>query len=881
VKQIFRILLIILVSFSGFGQTNGKVRVDFFASSQQRYGFDKLEFKEFVENYEKLEFEKNSEPYFVPHKSVGYNMTDEVQFVIQNKKKVDFDALQFKIGKQNLYIDTSSFENDTITLLLPKRKGNYSVEVFYFKKLIGKLNVKVYARKAENIIIVPLVNSAVDKDNLEDYLNAIYIQAGIKFNINIQSVFKDEEINYSLLSNPSHANDRYTSQMIAIRDLYFETHPNADKNSYYLFVVPGFVDTDLNGYMVRNKSIGFIKESELDKMHYTIARQLGFGLGSLGATWKDNGPEEGTTQNLMDNGTGTHLTAHQWESIRLGCSSLSYYDDYEDVQTNSGIIAYYFWTEDQQGNIIFTSTNLLGSINRPFKKNQYSVYLDIDNFLFKPVFTAFGWIISILHIISFLGLLFLSIVFRRKLVNRWRNSFFKLRLVRFGFRILNFFFFIALFLLLSLLINRAYPMFEVNEGVMKNLNGMTLNKARNKIRDNNYTSKLEENKLGSEIVVKKGDNWYLKKRKQVLYFSLIQDGEGWKDCKYVTDSDELALDSKNYREKAESHYMVFDYFNERGEKIDQRVFNHLGIDITQKLELNDPVKRILLFVNGYRPTSMSQSFEENFADIQKNGLEFPNSSNKIYNFDRYDYWRPWNEIDLLFQDRINPTETFYADGHFSVATSNHRSLVDFTSLSTIYPKRCKNKNKHVCKTTEVENWSTLWFKVDKNTADLFNLKPNKKGFKERKTNGKIAGRNLNQIFNELPNNSSNDTLYIVAHSMGYAYSLGIIQELRGKINFGGLYIIAPENASAGKINMDEWQEVWQYGDDFKAEKDKSPCLLDGIAPQAKVGGLKAKHRIFIPTEKYSIKGFYDSHFIGYYTWIFKIDKNSKGYIKQR
>lgn len=878
-KTIFHLILFVLFGFSAFGQTNKNVRVDFFASPEQKYGFDKFQSNEYAENYNKIEFD-NGDPYFIPFKSIGYNKTDEVRFVIQNKKYLDKNAFHIKIGNQTIYIDTAEFENDTISITLPKRKAHYFVEAFYFNELIGKLDVKVFSRKTENIILVPLVQTAIRKDSLEDYLNSIYIQAGLKLNIDIQPVFKSEEIDFELLNNPSQANDRYTSQMIDIRDLYFQRHPEADKKSYYLFIIPGFVKPEINGYMVRNKSIGFIKESELDEMQYTIARQLGFGLGSLNATWKDDGPEEGSTKNLMDNSHGILLTETQWQSIRMGSNSLAYYDDYEDVQTNSGIIAYYFWKEDQQGNIIFTTTNLLGSINRPFKKNQYSVYLDIDNFLFKPVFEVFGILISILHIIGFLVLFILSIFIRRKLVKRWRNGFFKLRILRFSFRIVNFGAFLISFYFLFLLINQAYRMFEVNEGVLKDLNGMTLNKARNEIRDNNYTSKLEENKLGSEIVVKKGDNWYLKKRKKVLYFSLIQDGDGWKDCRYITDSDELAVDSKNYRENAQSHYMVFDYYNESREKIDQKVFNHLGIDITQKLELKDPVKRILLFVNGYRPTSMSQSFEDNFTDIQKNGLEFPNSTNKIYNFDRYDYWRPWNDIDLLFQNRINPAETFYADGHFTVETSNHRSLVDFTSLSSIYPKRCKDKNNHVCKTTEVENWSTLWFKTDKKTVDLFNLKPNKKGFSERRSNGKIAGRNLHQIFNELPNNSSNDTLYIVAHSMGYAYSLGIIDQLRGKINFGGLYIIAPENASAGKINMNEWQEVWQYGDDFKSEKDKSPCLLDGIAPQTKAGGLNSNNRVFIPSEKYSIKGFYDSHFIGYYTWIFKIGKDSKGYIKQ-
>jgi hypothetical protein len=32
---------------------------------------------------------------------------------------------------------------------------------------------------------------------------------------------------------------------------------------------------------------------------------------------------------------------------------------------------------------------------------------------------------------------------------------------------------------------------------------------------------------------------------------------------------------------------------------------------------------------------------------------------------------------------------------------------------------------------------------------------------------------------------------IVCHSMGYAYALGMLEVLKGKVSFGRLYIIAP------------------------------------------------------------------------------------------
>ena len=326
--------------------------------------------------------------------------------------------------------------------------------------------------------------------------------------------------------------------------------------------------------------------------------------------------------------------------------------------------------------------------------------------------------------------------------------------------------------------------------------------------------------------------------------------------------------------------MVYTYLDEKGQFLEQRVFNFIGVDITEKLRLLDPAKRILLFVNGYRPTSLGTTFEENFEDIRVNGLEFSDSKNLIHQEDRYLYWKPWNQINVLFEKKINPTETYYADGHHSVATANHASLIEFTTLSQKYPQRCRNPKYHVCKKSE-KGWSFFGLRSKVKTVELLYLESNKEGFDLRRNNGRIAGRNLIQQLNELPNKSKNDTLFIVAHSMGYAYSLGMVEKLRGKINFGGLYIIAAENAEAGSVTPSEWQEVWQYGSDFEAHKYSAPCLLDGIAPQTKVGGLSHRQRAYIPESDYKKMGFFNSHFIGDYTWILDLKEGDAGYIEQR
>ncbi len=151
----------------------------------------------------------------------------------------------------------------------------------------------------------------------------------------------------------------------------------------------------------------------------------------------------------------------------------------------------------------------------------------------------------------------------------------------------------------------------------------------------------------------------------------------------------------------------------------------------------------------------------------------------------------------------------------------------------------------------------------------------------RRNSGRIAGRNLYQMLNELPNSSRNDTLYLVVHSMGFAYAQGMIDQLRGKINFGGYYILAPENAEAGMVNQKEWKQVWQYGSNLHSESQDAPCLQDGVAPQSAVKGLTENQRIYFPRELYKHKGYFDSHFVGYYDWVLRIPEGKKGHIRQR
>lgn len=867
------VLTFLLISTSAKAQFAAP-DIRFVASDVQQFGFDEYRVLKWRNNYEVLTFGPDSLKQPIPFKSMLRGSVDHVNLALS--PSVDsLSKLSFRVNDSSVVFNFKRLHRDTLQLELPAMDSSYLLKVFYRNQLETALRVEVYDELIYKVKVIPL-SGAVNADSLHHCLNRVYAQAGISLDVSLEERYDlNIEID-SVFANPSGDHDRYTRQMTEVRDDYFKQY-GVEEGTYYIFIVADFVSSAIDGYMVRNKGVGFVKRNARD-VYYEIARQLGYGIGQFNDLWKEDGPKQGTTANLMDV-EGTHLTHEQWKMIRSNGEMVAYFDEFEDVRANNGIIAYYLWEENKDGTIKVKDNDLRGAVRRPYKRNTYTLYLDIDNFFFYQLFEIGPFPICLLHILGFLLLGCSSIWIRRRLTKR--VAFIKRRwYFRWLARLLSFVSHAALYWLLFLLINEGYYLFEIEGGEIESLEGKSLFKAEGEIFNNQNLRRKSEKNLGSEVLVKKSSGkWMFEKRKPVLYFN-VRKANGKRTLRFKEDSDRLYLPTLNFRQKVQTHYFVYRYYNETDELVEERVFNHVGVDITKKLGLEDPAERIVLFVNGYRPTSLGGDFEDSFRDIRKNGLEFKNSSNVIDTVDRKEYWRPYREIDLKFAKRLNATSMFYADGHHSVATSNHRSLLNFTEHSLKYPKRCRNENHHVCRHQKKgAKWLGLERKVP--TYKSQPLEPNVEGFNERRANGRIAGRNLLQLLNEIPSKSDNDTLYIVAHSMGYAYALGIIDKMRGKINFGGFYIIAAENAESGEVNEEEWEEIWQFGSNFEANKISAPCLLDGIAPQTKAAGLSPSRRIFIPEKYYNRMGFFDSHFVGHYTWIFDIPKDSPGHVKQR
>lgn len=852
--------------------------VVFKAHPNQKYGFDAVEHIEWIKKYPLL-ITKNQNQIYVAYKSILKGHSDNVLIVSRDLRKYKLDDFRIFIDDQDLSF--TYYNDSTLQIELPAKHKDYLVKAYVNNQILAKLYVQVEKQIREKITIVPLTSFSLKSKEIKNQLDAIYRQANIQFDVHISPTFKSKVFEAStILSNPDSTHNQYSGQMRLLRNLYFEQYPKMDKNTYLIFVINGFEDPLLNGYMVKNKSIAFIKNvGKNDLFSLQLAKTLAFGVGGLDDVWK-NGPPKGSTLNLMDTVSATHLTHFQWNNLRITPNYYSIYDNEENVHTNNGTVAYYFWEEDKYGNITFKNQKLLSSIKRPYKHNFLSYRFKVKYFVLRPFYKIGDYYISILDVIfSLLTLLILRYI-RKKIKQFWKKKEWK-----YGF--IRHFLFLSLvgFAIFQIyenywITNRILYYFKQVSGPVLELDNLDYKKAKRELLFNNKLLHQEVPAVCSEILIRKNKKWSIKKRSKVLYIEVKKDEHGkWKKAKFVSSSNFLHLTTLHFNKRAEGHYIVINYVASDRTLEKQAVFDYTGLDITSKFKNENQAKRILVFVNGYRPTSIGQTFEENFSDIQNKGLEFPNSKNFIYDFDRFDYWQPWNKINLLLQKRINPNETYYADGHFSVSTSNYRSLINFTSTSTSYPKRCSNPKKHHCH--KIQNATLTQFILDNSkTINLLKMRPNKNGFYYRKHKGKIAGKNLIQIINEIPGYSKNDTLYIVAHSMGFAYSQGMLEELRGKINFGAYYIIAPENGKTGKINPSEWKEVWQYGSNFNSKDGDEPCLQDGIAPQYNIPGLPFKNCIYIPKNLYHLKGFFDSHYIGNYTWILKIEENQPGYIRK-
>jgi hypothetical protein len=505
--------------------------------------------------------------------------------------------------------------------------------------------------------------------------------------------------------------------------------------------------------------------------------------------------------------------------------------------------------------------------------NHFHFFIDANNPLFHIYGHIGGYNITLLHLLALglsLLLQFLSfkkinrIIAESKFFKRWSLRFLKLTL--WGLLLIG---------NIGVLIGIDYYQTQIHFRyhqipVFKNQN---INAVQKGLHNPMWFEKQATTQLSVQLYIKTAGKWHTQRENPVLYFKKNEQNTS---LKFSHSSRYLNLREKGKLQqlfRARTQYFVIESPDSLG-RIQQEIYLPNG----QKVNLlangkNDPPKRILLFVNGYRPVSASKDLEKVKDQILQKGLEHPDSKNLIYRSDRYAYWQNSAEIVQKFEARIEPDLILYADGHHSIQTSNHLNLLNFASKAALYPKPCTGK-KHRCYTTKISDQTSI------NTLDLLATKSNIQGFLTRFKAGKIAALNLLQEMSSLGDYSKNDTLYVVSHSMGHAYFCGMASALKKHLQFANYYALAPENANAKRFDQKKWRSVFQYGTILYGKRRQAPCQQDGVAPQVKMSGISKARQLGFPASYTAKLGYFSSHYVGYFDWIFNIQPEKTGYISK-
>ena len=558
-----------------------------------------------------------------------------------------------------------------------------------------------------------------------------------------------------------------------------------------------------------------------------------------------------------------------------------------EVKSNfnsTGMLNFCSWEEDASGNILFNNNSPLSGITSHYKSNLGIRYLDPSNWLFKPLFELVGIKICVAHILVVVFVLMLFSFFFWKINKLITKRNIVTSSISLGLKIGAFILTFSLTGLSFYFIDLYYQNHYVIETKLNEIDGGLSSKMvlKNIQNDINFEQDTVQ-KFEHQILKKRENNWYIARANPILIFQLDHEN----NLRFYDSKNTYQLENGQILHARFNHFYVIEHLDDAKNVISKKVYSTENRKEILSIDKDMFSKKTLLFVNGYRSMfTNSNDFNRNvfLKRISENKTEKASTKNNIQNHDVFDYWKPWNKIDKRFIHKIQPHKVLFADGHHSIETSNYKvsklpfyidffnklgNLGYFAFVAQHYPKQCTDLRNHRCTYVNIPKLGK------KKTLDLLPFASNTNGFNERVKNGRIAGKNLLQSLNSPNHTSKDDSLFIVCHSMGFAYSLGIIDEIRGQIKFGGLYIIAPENPNSGRINSDEWDEVWHYG----VDENSAECLQDGIAPQAEIRGLK-DNRVFFPEKEFPNLGFSASHFVGNYTWIFDLKENEKGFIRQ-
>ncbi len=153
-----------------------------------------------------------------------------------------------------------------------------------------------------------------------DEVATIYQQAAVSLEVDVSEplMMADWSWNHALEDGTTGLLANYTREMRQVIRA-FRQEQDTEKETAYVFLCYQSKSGNKRGYMPKKRQYGFV----FDSIHHndqelaaTIAHELGHGLFHLKHTFETYPTlRKGSTDNLMDYGTGTKLHKYQWDFV--------------------------------------------------------------------------------------------------------------------------------------------------------------------------------------------------------------------------------------------------------------------------------------------------------------------------------------------------------------------------------------------------------------------------------------------------------------------------------------------------------------------------------------------------------------------------------------
>lgn len=326
-------------------------QIQFYAHPNQLFGLDAFEGNQFEEQPVVYTGE-NEYRYVVPFKSISDVVGDSVLAEIYSIFEID-STLTFLLSSDSSKLNFRFYDETTVVIYLPPSSTNYEVLAYQNERFLGQLNVLSYPEIKYSIELISCVTDSSKVAQIQAEINAFFKPANVQFSLVSKAAFPSPFCNDSLLLERRVDPDYQQYSMDEFR--ISSSYPNTPASDFRFFVIAGYKDSLQHGFMGIGKQIGFVVNDSVHLAEH-ICLELARGLAHL--------------KNFQFQSADASDSLHQfelsyvdWEKLRIDPEMHVQLLESEKRQGVGAVTAYYFWEENDKGQLI------PNTFTKPYRRN--------------------------------------------------------------------------------------------------------------------------------------------------------------------------------------------------------------------------------------------------------------------------------------------------------------------------------------------------------------------------------------------------------------------------------------------------------------------------------------------------------------------------------